>query len=124
MDPSELLPSPAVSESLDMLKEHYPQEHAELLREGYEAAAANLLGRCQSDATLFLEIDHRRGLVCAWIWSLRDERFIGATYHVFGPLGPAVSKARHLVESAYAEDRLSFSLPRYSDAIVETVFVD
>lgn len=125
MDPAELTAVLlGTCEALEALKAHYPSVHTELLGEGYAQAGPNLVGRCQSDATLFLEIDHRRGLVTAWVWDLKGSKFLGVTYEVRGPMGPAVSKARHLVESAYAQDRLSESLPRYHEQFKEQVFVD
>lgn len=125
MDPSELSSALlGTSEALDALKSHYPEVHGELVRDGYTQAGPNLVGRCQPDATLFLEVDHQRGLVTGWVWDLKSGRFLGVTYEVRGPLGPAVSKARHLVESAYAQDRLSESLTRYSEQFREQVFVD
>lgn len=120
------MPSPFPSGSSDaiaFLKQHYPLSLAQLEAEGYEVAGDNTLGRCQTGATLFLELNHRSGQVVGWVWDLASESYVGGLQEVHGPLGPAVEQARHLVEATYAQDRLSGGVSRYQSPPRELSFV-
>ncbi len=109
--------------AMDALKEHYPEVHQRLEKDGYEFAGSNVVGRCQGDCTLFLELNHQSGTVLGWVWDVKKEEFVGMGYQVFGPLGPALEEARHLVESTFAQDHLSGDAARYKEQRLEQVHV-
>ena len=112
------------NDALGALKAHYPEVYALLERDGYEFAGSNVVGRCQANTTLFLEVNHKSGTVLCWVWDVVTQEFVGMAYEVHGPLGAAMEKARHLVESTYAQDHLSGDATRYKEQRREQVYVD
>ena len=102
-DPSIASPEDA----FDVLNNESPEVRARLDADGYEFAGADVVGRCQGNMTLFLELIPKDGVVKAWVFEVTTQQFVGESYVVSGTLGAATEKARHLVESVFSEDALS-----------------
>lgn len=111
------------NDAMSLLAKHYPEVKKQLDRDGYEFAGEDMVGRCQGDMTLFLELNANLGTVKAWVYDVKTSQFVGEAYEVNGPLGAATGKARHLVESVYAEDVLSGTAVRHSEQTWEQVYV-
>jgi hypothetical protein len=108
---------------IEVLNERYPAVYRKLMALKYDEAAPTIIGRCYGPATMFLDIDHLRGMVRAWVYDAEEEEFIGNTYEVFGPLGAAVERAHFLVSATLDEDQISGSADRSDEQVVEQVFV-
>lgn len=94
------------SEHLEQLQLRKPDAWADLLQAGYEVAMPNLLGRSGGeDVSWFMEVDASQTV--AWIWSQRDEVYLGPKYIVSGEPALAIVTARKLLEDAAHQEALS-----------------
>lgn len=113
------LPAGANGDAFQALSILYPTVYEQVKKSGYEWAGPDMVGRCHQDCTLFLHVDHEAGLVKAWAWLVKEECYLGPVSVVRGPMGPAVEKAMHLVESFHAESYHSGGVPHYREAVEE-----
>ncbi|MNR71386.1 hypothetical protein D3C71_20010 [compost metagenome] len=94
------------SEHLEQLQLRNPDAWAALAQAGYQVAMPNLLGRSGGeDVSWFMEVDAAQTV--AWIWSHRDEVYLGPKYLVSGDPAQAVVTARKLLEDAAQQEALS-----------------
>lgn len=106
-------------DAMQLLNTLYPAVYERVQSSGYEWAGPDMVGRCQQDCTLFVQLDHQAGVVKSWAWLVNDECYLGPVSVVRGPLGAAVEKALHLVEAFHAQEYVSGGVPRYSEAVEE-----
>ncbi len=110
MSTSALAPS-----TLDLARTVF--EHADFT----SAGLPDVYGRCAAGCTLFVELDDAQKQIRAWILDVESMEYLGKTYVVAGLDEAAARQALHLLESNYAQDRLSGGLERYSRQVCEAV---
>lgn len=90
-------------------------EHADFT----SAGMPDVYGRCAAGCTLFVELDDAQNQIRAWILDVETMEYLGKTYVVDGLNEQSARQALHLLESNYAQDRLSGGLERYARQVCE-----